>query len=85
MELVFLERISSTAQLRNVHIRGGNITTVQLHLNNVGGLVGIGNGAAISNSSVTLAAISGTTSVGGLVGSGSEATISSSVATCRFY
>ncbi len=80
--LGFFGAISSTAQLRNVHIRGGNITTdAGVTSANAGGLVGRGDGATISNSSVTLVEISGTDSVGGLVGRGVNAIINSSVAT----
>ncbi len=78
----FFGAISSTAQLQNVHIRGGNITTdAGVISSNVGGLVGRGDDATISNSSVTLAAISGRIYIGGLVGRGDDAIIDSSVAT----
>ena len=71
--------INSTAQVRNVHILGGNITGATSFY--VGGLVGYGVGATISNSSVTLDEISGVSRVGGLVGQGDTAIINSSVAT----
>ncbi|MCH9666103.1 MAG: thrombospondin type 3 repeat-containing protein [Gammaproteobacteria bacterium] len=77
----FFGAISPTAQLRNVHIRGGNITRIGRAATHTGGLVGYGQQGTISNSSVTLAAISGGSSIGGLVGDGQRATISSSVAT----
>ncbi len=77
----FFGAISSTAQLQNVHIRGGNITRTGVTSQYLGGLVGSVNGATISNSSVTLDEISGTSNVGGLVGSVNGATISSSIAT----
>ncbi len=76
----FFGAISSTAELRNVHIRGGNITAATSYF--VGGLAGLSDYATISNSSTTLDSISGTSVVGGLVGSAANsATISSSVAT----
>ncbi len=76
----FFGGISSTAQVHNLHIRGGNITAgTGVTSTFVGGLVGFGSGARISNSSITLTAISGAIGVGGLVGRGSRATISSSV------
>ncbi len=82
----FFGAISPTAQLRNVHIRGGNITAdTGVTSTAVGGLAGsgsgiagLGAGATISNSSVTLESISGTFSVSGLVGAGIGATISNS-------
>ena len=82
----FLGAISSNAKVHNLHIRGGNITGATSTY--VGGLVGLVEGAtiinasvAISNSSVTLDAISGENYTGGLVGFGTSVTISSSVAT----
>ncbi|MCH9665699.1 MAG: thrombospondin type 3 repeat-containing protein [Gammaproteobacteria bacterium] len=78
----FFGAISSTAQLRNINIRGGNITINETALSAAtGGLVGFGDSAIISNSSVTLDAINGRSGVGGLVGDGDGTEISSSVAT----
>ncbi|MCH9664339.1 MAG: thrombospondin type 3 repeat-containing protein [Gammaproteobacteria bacterium] len=80
----FFGAISSTSQLRNVHIRGGNITAdAGVTSSYVGGLVGWGHFATISNSSVaTIGSISVAGSrIGGLIGDGISATISSSVAT----
>ena len=71
----FFGAISPTAQLRNVHIRGGNIDRAVFILHHVGGLVGFGKAATISSSSVTLDAIIGTGNVGGLVGGGNSVII----------
>ncbi|MCH9665026.1 MAG: hypothetical protein K0U41_04175 [Gammaproteobacteria bacterium] len=82
----FFGAISDISELRNMHIRGGNITGVTSQ--NVGGLAGYGNGmlgsnrdATIRNSSVTLDAISGSEYVGGLIGGGLDIIIISSAAT----
>ncbi len=75
----FFGAISPDVELRNVHIRGDNITADTSDY--VGGLFGFGSDATISNSSVTLNAIGGTQGVGGLVGAGTSVMISSSVAT----
>ncbi len=77
----FFGAISPNAQVHNLHIRGGNINVTETTSQHTGGLVGRGNGATISNSSVTLDALSGGDSVGGLLGQGRDATISSSLAT----
>ena len=82
----FFGFIAPTAELRNVHIRGGNIVQSGVASINgsssVGGLVGSAvDGGIISDSSVTLDAISGTGVVGGLVGLAFNSTISFSVAT----
>ncbi len=78
----FFGAFFDNAQVRNTHIRGGNITAdTGVTSNNVGGLVGYVNVATIRHSSVTLGAINGTDQVGGLAGNGGAATISSSVAT----
>ncbi len=84
----FFGAISSTSELRNVHIRGGNITLLGSEFRSgiasrfVGGLVGFGQSATIRASSATLTEIRGTPLyVGGLVGRGDSAIISSSVAT----
>ena len=53
-ELAFLRAIAPNAQVHNLHIRGGNITRTDVTSTNVGVLVGFGNGATISYSSVTL-------------------------------
>ena len=75
----FFGAISPTAQVRNVHIRGGNIKVATSEY--IGGLVGRGDGATISDSSVTLGEINGTYNIGGLVGRGDGATISNSSVT----
>ena len=66
--------ITSTAVLRNVHIRSGNISGS----NNVGLLVGYARGASISNSSAEGEVTASGFYVGGLVGYGESATITSS-------
>ena len=66
--------ITSTAVLRNVHIRSGNISGG----NNVGLLVGYARGASISNSSAAGEVTASGFYVGGLVGYGESATITSS-------
>ncbi len=57
--------ISSSAELNNTHVRNVNISTSS---SSVGGLVGFGNGATISYSSVEGQLIRGGDNVGGLAG-----------------
>ena len=66
-----------SGEIRNLGVRGGNITGSRY----VGGLVGWGSGATITNSSAVVDAVIGNDDdVGGLVGWGSGATITNSAA-----
>ena len=66
-----------TAMILNSSVEG---EVVDASGNNIGGLVGSGNGARITSSYAAVASVSGTTYVGGLVGSGHSAIITSSYA-----